>query len=183
MSNRFFAIILLILTLPLTFIIACIILISDGLPVFFIQNRKGYMNSNFNLIKFRTMKKNTPALATHLIKNPDQYYIKLGKLIRKLSLDEIPQLINLIKGEMSFVGPRPALYNQDDLIALRKKNNIHHLKPGITGWAQISGRDELTITEKVKADTYYKNNKSYLLDLKIIIFTVIYIFTGRGVSH
>jgi O-antigen biosynthesis protein WbqP len=183
MLNRFFAIILLILTLPLTLVISCIILISDGFPIFFIQIRKGYMNSNFNLIKFRTMKKNTPVLATHLIDNPDQYYIKFGKLFRKLSLDEMPQLVNLIKGEMSFVGPRPALYNQDDLIALRKNNNIHHLKPGITGWAQINGRDELTITEKVKADTYYKNNKSYLLDFKIIMLTIIHIFTGRGVSH
>ena len=183
MISRIIAFMLLIILSPLFIIISLIVFLSDGFPIFFTQNRKGYMNSNFNLIKFRTMKKHTPTVATHLIDNPNQYYINFGRLLRKLSLDELPQLMNLVKGEMSFVGPRPALFNQHDLITLRKKNNIHHLKPGITGWAQINGRDELNIVDKVKADTYYKNNKSFYLDVKIIFFTVIYIFTGKGVSH
>ena len=183
MISRIIAFILLLLLSPLFLILSVIVFLSDGFPVFFTQKRKGYMNSNFSLIKFRTMKKNTPTVATHLIENPDQYYISFGGLLRKLSLDELPQLINLVKGEMSFVGPRPALFNQDDLIALREKNNIHHLKPGITGWAQINGRDDLSIKDKVKADIFYKNNRSLILDLKIILLTIIYILTGKGVSH
>jgi len=129
------------------------------------------------------MKKNTPDVATHLLINPNQYLLKIGKFIRKTSLDEIPNLINIIKGEMVFVGPRPALYNQDDLITLRIATGVHKLKPGITGWAQINGRDEISITEKVRLEQEYLNKKSFLFDIEIIIKTIIKVLFSKDVSH
>ena len=128
---------------------ALIIIIEDGFPVFFKQKRVGKDYTFFEIYKFRSMKKTTPNVATHLLVNPKQYLLKSGGLVRKLSIDELPNLINIIKGDMCFVGPRPALYNQDDLMELRVKYGVHQLKPGITGWAQINGRDEISIEEKV----------------------------------
>jgi len=133
--------------------------------------------------KFRTMKRGTPDVATHLLKAPDQFITPLGKILRKTSLDEIPQLWNIIKGDMAFVGPRPALFNQDDLISLREEQGVHKLTPGITGWAQIKGRDELPIPEKVKMDVYYLKHRSLLLDLKILWYTLFAVLNWKGISH
>lgn len=129
------------------------------------------------------MKKNTPNVATHLLNNPENYLLKIGLLIRKLSMDELPNLINIIKGEMAFVGPRPALYNQDDLMALRLASGVSKLKPGITGWAQINGRDEISIAKKVQLEQEYLYKKSILFDLEIIIKTFTNVLFSKGVSH
>jgi O-antigen biosynthesis protein WbqP len=129
------------------------------------------------------MKKNTPNVATHLLENPYQYLLKIGKFIRKTSLDELPNLINIIKGEMNFVGPRPALYNQNDLMEFRVATGVSKLKPGITGWAQINGRDEITIQDKVKLEQEYMYKKSFLFDIEIIIKTFTNILFSKGVSH
>jgi O-antigen biosynthesis protein WbqP len=129
------------------------------------------------------MKKNTPNVATHLLTNPEQYLLKIGMFIRKTSLDELPNLINIIKGEMVFVGPRPALYNQDDLMTFRVANGVYKLKPGITGWAQINGRDDISIAEKVKLEQEYLSKKSFLFDLEILVKTFTNVLFRKGVSH
>jgi O-antigen biosynthesis protein WbqP len=129
------------------------------------------------------MKKNTPNVATHLLNNPEHYLLKIGKLIRKTSLDELPNLINIIKGEMVFVGPRPALYNQDDLMALRVDAGVDKLKPGITGWAQINGRDEISIEEKVALEKEYLERKSFLFDVYIFFKTFTNVLFSKGVTH
>ena len=129
------------------------------------------------------MKKNTPNVATHLLTNPDQYLLKIGNLIRRTSLDELPNLINIIKGEMVFVGPRPALYNQDDLMEFRVATGVSKLKPGITGWAQINGRDEISISQKVQLEQEYLYKKSFLFDIEILIKTFINVLFSKGVSH
>jgi O-antigen biosynthesis protein WbqP len=159
------------------------ILIEDGFPAFFTQKRVGINYSFFNIYKFRSMKKNTPNVATHLLINPDQYILKIGKLIRKTSLDELPNIINIIKGEMVFVGPRPALYNQDDLMTLRVATGVDKLKPGITGWAQINGRDDISIEKKVQLEQDYMNKRSTLFDIEIIIKTFTNVLFSKGVSH
>ena len=133
--------------------------------------------------KFRTMKIDTPQIATHLVKDPDQYLTKFGKFLRKTSLDELPQLLSIIKGNMSFVGPRPALYNQYDLINLRKKKNIDQLMPGLTGWAQINGRDELSIKDKVQLDDYYFKNISIFFDLIIMFKSINVLYKVKDVKH
>ena len=183
MLNRFFALMLLIILSPLFLLVAISIFIEDGIPVFFKQKRVGINYSFFNIYKFRSMKKNTPNVATHLLINPDQYLLKIGKLIRKTSLDELPNLINIIKGEMVFVGPRPALYNQQDLMEFRVATGVSKLKPGITGWAQINGRDEISIAEKVKLEQEYLNKKSFLFDIEILIKTFTNVLFSKGVSH
>ena len=142
MLNRIIALILIILLSPVFVLVALAIILEDGFPVFFKQKWVGVNYSFFPIYKFRSMKKNTPNVATHLLENPKQYLLKSGGILRKLSLDELPNLINIIRGEMVFVGPRPALYNQDDLMALSVAAGVEKLKPGITGWAQIIGRDE-----------------------------------------
>ncbi|MBT6739632.1 MAG: sugar transferase, partial [Nitrospina sp.] len=147
------------------------------------SDRIGRNNMIFKMPKFRTMKRGTPDVATHLLKAPDQFITPLGKILRKTSLDEIPQLWNIIKGDMAFVGPRPALFNQDDLISLREEQGVHKLTPGITGWAQIKGRDELPIPEKVEMDVYYLKHRSLLLDLKILVLTLIVVLNWKGISH
>ena len=129
------------------------------------------------------MKKNTPNVATHLLQNPEQYVLKIGKVLRKLSLDELPNLINIVKGEMVFVGPRPALFNQDDLMELRIESGVDKLKPGITGWAQINGRDEISLEEKVKFEKEYLIRKSFWFDIKIMVFTFISVLKSDGVKH
>ncbi len=164
-------------------LMAMIIYFEDGYPIFFKQKRVGVNYTFFYIYKFRSMKKNTPNVATHLLTNPDQYLIKIGKFIRKTSLDELPNLINIIKGEMVFVGPRPALYNQDDLMDFRVETGVSKLKPGITGWAQINGRDELSIAQKVQLEQEYLNRKSLLFDIEILIKTFTNVIFSRGVSH
>ena len=183
MLNRIFALILLIIFSPFFLIVGIAIQIEDGFPVFFTQKRVGVNYSFFNIYKFRSMKKNTPNVATHLLTNPEQYILKIGKFIRKTSLDELPNLINILKGEMVFVGPRPALYNQDDLMELRVASGVSKLKPGITGWAQINGRDEISIPDKVKLEQEYLYRKSMLLDIEIIIKTFTNVLFSKGVSH
>jgi O-antigen biosynthesis protein WbqP len=183
MINRLFAVLLLIIFSPLFLIIAIIILIQDGFPIFFTQKRVGINYTFFNIYKFRSMKKDTPNVATHLLTNPEQYLLKIGNLIRKTSLDELPNLINIIKGEMVFVGPRPALYNQDDLMALRVATGVDKLKPGITGLAQINGRDDISIEKKVQLEQEYMNKRSTLFDIEIIVKTFTSVLFSKGVSH
>jgi O-antigen biosynthesis protein WbqP len=183
MFNRLLAFILIIIFSPIFLFVSIAILIEDGFPIFFTQKRVGINYSFFKIYKFRSMKKNTPNVATHLLTNPDQYLLKIGKFIRKISLDELPNLINIINGEMVFVGPRPALYNQDDLMGLRVAAGVAKLKPGITGWAQINGRDEITIADKVKFEQEYMNKKSFLFDMEIIIKTFTNVLFSKGVSH
>jgi O-antigen biosynthesis protein WbqP len=183
MFIRIFAFILLFILSPIFLILALVTLIEDGLPVFFTQKRVGVNYTFFNIYKFRSMKKNTPNVATHLLTNPDQYLLNIGKFIRKTSLDELPNLINIIKGEMVFVGPRPALYNQGDLMTLRVATGVDKLKPGITGWAQINGRDEISIEKKVQLEQEYLYKKSFLFDIEIIIKTFTNVLFSKGVSH
>lgn len=183
MLSRLFALFLLILFSPIFILVSLAILIEDGFPVFFSQKRVGINYTFFNIYKFRSMKKNTPNVATHLLETPDQYLLKIGKLIRKTSLDELPNLINIIKGEMVFVGPRPALFNQDDLMELRVATGVSKLKPGITGWAQINGRDEISIQEKVRLEQEYINRMSILFDIEIIFKTFTSVLRSKGVKH
>ena len=181
--QRILAFFIFILISPIYIFVSLAIFVEDGFPIHFKQKRPGKDHVIFSFYKFRSMKINTPDVATHLLENPDQYLLKTGKLMRKLSLDELPNLINVFCGEMNFVGPRPALYNQYDLLSLRENKGIHKLKPGITGWAQVNGRDELSIEEKVEHETYYLENKSVILDLKIIVLTISQIIFGKDVSH
>jgi O-antigen biosynthesis protein WbqP len=153
------------------------------MPIFFTQKRVGENCSFFFIYKFRSMKKNTPNVATHLLTDPEQYLLKIGNIIRKSSLDELPNLINIIRGDMVFVGPRPALYNQDDLMVLRVAAGVDKLKPGITGWAQINGRDEISIEKKVQLEQEYLYKKSFLLEVEIIIKTFTNVLFSKGVSH
>ena len=183
MFNRLTALFVFIILLPVFLLVALAILIEDGFPIFFSQNRVGINYSFFNIYKFRSMKKNTPNVATHLLKNPELYLLKIGKFIRKTSLDELPNLINIIKGEMVFVGPRPALYNQDDLMALRVSSGVDRMKPGITGWAQINGRDEISIEAKVALEEEYLQRKSFFFDIIIIVKTFTNVLFSKGVSH
>ena len=183
MLNRLLALILLFIFSPIFLIVAFVILIENGFPVFFTQKRVGINYTFFKIYKFRSMKKNTPNVATHLLTNPDQYLLKIGKYIRKTSLDELPNLINIIKGEMVFVGPRPALYNQEDLMEFRVATGVSKLKPGITGWAQINGRDEISIAKKVQLEQEYMSKKSFLFDVEIIIKTFTRVLFSKGVSH
>jgi len=183
MHNRLFALILLIILSPIFLLVEFFILIEDGFPIFFIQKRVGINYSFFHIYKFRSMKKNTPNVATHLLINPEQYLLKIGKFIRKTSLDELPNLINIIKGEMVFVGPRPALFNQDDLMDFRVATGVSKLKPGITGWAQINGRDEISVAQKVQLEQEYLYKKSFLFDIEILIKTFTNVLFSKGVSH
>ena len=183
MINRIIGLLLFILLSPLFLIVSLIIYIDDGFPVLYRQERIGINNSKFEVFKFRTMKIGIPEIPTHLVKDPQQFYTRSGPWLRKFSLDELPQFINIIKGDMVFVGPRPALHNQDDLVELRTKVGIHELMPGVTGWAQVNGRDELNIPVKVQFDEYYLKNRSWLLDLKVVFLTILKVLGMKGVSH
>lgn len=183
MFNRFFALIILIFISPIILIIGLIIILEDGFPFFFTQKRVGINYTYFQIYKFRSMKKNTPNVATHLLIKPELYLLKIGSFIRKTSLDELPNLINILKGEMVFVGPRPALYNQDDLMNFRVATGVSKLKPGITGWAQINGRDEISLTQKVQLEQEYLNRKSLLFDIEILVKTFTNVLFSKGVSH
>ena len=168
--------------LPILFI-ALLVRLTSGGPILYWSDRIGRDNIIFRMPKFRTMRIDTPAVATHLMKNSDAYLTSIGSFLRKFSLDELPQLYSILKGNISFVGPRPALYNQDDLIGLRTGKGIHKLIPGITGWAQVNGRDELPIPVKVEFDEYYLNNKSFFFDLKILWMTFVKVVRREGVTH
>jgi O-antigen biosynthesis protein WbqP len=172
----------LLLALPILILALCVRLTSPG-PVIYWSERVGRNNHSFLMPKFRTMRKNTPVLATHLLQNPDQWLTPIGSFLRKSSLDELPQLWCILRGDLSFVGPRPALFNQDDLISLRTEKGIHQLLPGLTGWAQVNGRDELPILKKVELDFEYLQRRSFLFDLKIIWMTALKVLVRDGVSH
>ncbi|TWJ26361.1 sugar transferase [Geobacter argillaceus] len=170
------------LSLPMLLTALAVKLTSPG-PVLYWSDRVGRENRIFKMPKFRTMRTDTPAVATHLLGNPDQWLTPVGKFLRKSSLDELPQLWSILTGDMSIVGPRPALYNQDDLVALRTQKGVHILTPGLTGWAQINGRDELPIPVKVEFDAYYLRRHSFLFDLKILCLTFFKVARRDGVSH
>jgi O-antigen biosynthesis protein WbqP len=181
--NRILALVLFLILTPFFLAIAFAIYIEDGSPIFFKQKRVGVNCTFFNIYKFRSMKKNTPNVATHLLENPESYLLKIGGVLRKLSLDELPNLINIIKGEMVFVGPRPALYNQHDLMGLRVEMGLDKLKPGITGWAQINGRDEISIEAKVALEKEYLLRKSIWFDIVILVKTFTSVLFSKGVAH
>ena len=173
----------LIFFFPAFLICAVVVRLTSKGPIFYISDRIGANNSHFNMLKFRTMRIDTPQVATHLMTDPKAFLTPIGDFLRKSSLDELPQLINVIKGEMSIVGPRPALFNQDDQIALRTESGAHVLVPGITGWAQINGRDDIAIEKKVELDTWYLKNRTFMLDLKIIWLTAWNVIFRKDVSH
>jgi O-antigen biosynthesis protein WbqP len=164
-------------------LIAVVIGLTSGGPILYWSDRVGKDNAIFRMPKFRTMRQGTPEVATHLLDEPGDYVFPFGSFLRRTSLDELPQLYSILRGELSFVGPRPALYNQDDLIRLRTENGVHELKPGLTGLAQIMGRDDLPIERKVQYDLEYLRNRSLILDLKIVMKTFLKVAAQEGVSH
>lgn len=177
-----FSIVLVIVFSPIFILLTLIIKLTSKGSVIFKQRRIGKKNKEFLIYKFRTMYIDAPKnMPTHLLENPDRYITPIGKFLRKTSLDELPQLFNIIKGEMSFVGPRPALYNQYDLIALRDEFDVNSVRPGVTGWAQVNGRDELDIPAKVEYDRYYVEHMSLWLDFKIVFMTAFNVMLGKGV--
>ena len=170
------------LLMPAGFVFLMVRLTSEG-PAIYWSNRVGRFNKNFQMPKFRTMKINAPAVATHLMGDTDKFLTPIGMLLRKTSLDEVPQLWSIIIGDMSFVGPRPALFNQDDLVKLRTEKGVHTLIPGITGWAQVNGRDELSIPLKVDLDVEYMKRQSIWFDIYILWLTFLKVVRCDGVSH
>ena len=170
------------LAIPMLLTALAVRLTSPG-PVLYWSDRVGRNNAIFKMPKFRTMRIDTPAVATHLLGDPDRWLTPIGKFLRKSSLDELPQLWSILTGEMSIVGPRPALFNQDDLVALRTEKGVHVLTPGLTGWAQINGRDELPIPVKVEFDEWYLKNRSFIMDMQIIFRTFIKVVKSEGVQH
>lgn len=173
---------LIILAIPMAAIALLVKLTSKG-PVLYWSDRVGRDNKLFRMPKFRTMRTDVPEVATHLLEQPQQFVTSIGRFLRVSSLDELPQLYNILKGEMSFVGPRPALHNQEDLVSLRTAKGIHRLVPGLTGWAQINGRDDLSIPAKVGFDEYYLARQGFRLDLKILFLTGLRVLAGSGVDH
>lgn len=172
----------LVLLLPVILVALAVRLTSEG-PVLYWSDRVGRNNSIFRMPKFRSMQIGTPAVATHLLQDPNAYLTPIGSFLRQSSLDELPQLWSILKGDMSFVGPRPALFNQDDLIALRTEYGVHELVPGLTGWAQVNGRDELPIPEKVKLDAEYLRCRSLRFDVYVLWLTFVKVIRRDGVSH
>lgn len=185
--KRLFDVILSLVILAVFFVpmllVAFLVKLTSVGSILYWSDRVGRNNILFKMPKFRTMRTDTPAVATHLLNDPDRYLTPIGKFLRKSSLDELPQLYSILKGDMSFVGPRPALYNQDDLIALRTEKGVHILTPGLTGWAQVNGRDELPIPVKVEFDEYYLHHRSFLLDMKILMLTFFKVIKSDGVQH
>ena len=171
-----------ILIVPCT-VVALLVKITSPGPVLYWSDRVGRHNRIFKMPKFRSMRTGTPAVATHLLADPDAYITPVGRFLRKSSLDELPQLWSIIKGDMSFVGPRPALFNQDDLIAQRTQYGVHELVPGLTGWAQVNGRDELPIPQKVALDKEYAQRQSIGFDIKILSLTALKVIMRSNVSH
>lgn len=187
LSKRLFdlcsSLVLLLVISPFFLALWIAVKITSKGPAFFVSDRIGRHNRIFKMYKFRTMRIDTPQLATHLMTDPGKYLTPIGSFLRKTSLDELPQLLNVIRGDMAVVGPRPALFNQDDLIALRTEKGVHVLVPGITGWAQTNGRDEIPIPLKVDLDEYYLKHQSFGLDMKILWLTVLHAVGGKDVSH
>ncbi len=171
-----------VLVMPVMLVALAVRLTSQG-PILYWSDRVGRNNQLFKMPKFRSMQVGTPAVATHLLSNPDIYLTPVGSFLRRSSLDELPQLWSIIKGDMSFVGPRPALFNQHDLIELRTRSGVHTLVPGLTGWAQINGRDELPIPQKVALDIEYLHRRSFIFDIKIIILTAKKVLARDNVTH
>ena len=187
MFKKFFDIFLIVffspIWLPIFCLVCLIVLISSGFPIFYWSKRVGQNGVFFSMPKFRTMKLNTPTVPTAMLEDPTQYLTAIGSFLRKTSLDELPQLISIIRGQMSLVGPRPALFNQKELIGLRVVKGVDALKPGLTGWAQINGRDNLSDEQKISHDYEYLQNQSFLLDMKIIWLTLIKVIKADGVAH
>jgi O-antigen biosynthesis protein WbqP len=175
-------VVFILLAVPMLLIVIIVRLTSKGFALYW-SDRVGKNNKIFKMPKFRSMLIDTPAVATHLLDNPDSYLSPIGGFLRRTSLDELPQLFSVLKGDMSFVGPRPALFNQEDLIALRKEKGVDKLLPGITGWAQVNGRDELSIPDKVALDVEYLNRQSFWFDMKILWMTFLKVMKRDGVSH
>ena len=171
-----------LLAIPNLLIAVMVRVTSEG-PVLYWSDRIGQRNVIFRMPKFRTMRLDTPAVATHLMNDPDAFLSPIGGFLRRTSLDELPQLFSILKGDMSFVGPRPALYNQDDLVDLRTEEGVNQLIPGLTGWAQVNGRDELPIPDKVRLDVEYMERQSFWFDLKILWMTFLKVVRRVGVSH
>jgi O-antigen biosynthesis protein WbqP len=171
-----------LLLLPM-FAVAVVVRLTSPGPILYWSDRVGRKNAIFRMPKFRSMKINTPAVATHLLPNPDSFLTPVGSFLRKSSLDELPQLWSILNGDMSFVGPRPALFNQQDLIELRTRAGVHTLLPGLTGWAQINGRDELPIPQKVALDIEYLQKMSLSFDIKIIFLTALKVLKRDNVMH
>ena len=176
------SILIILLIIPFVCISLLIIISTKESPIY-LSKRIGQNKKIFIMPKFRTMRKETPQLATHLLKNSNEYLSKIGTLLRKTSIDELPQIWSIFIGDMSFVGPRPALFNQYDLIKKRDNYNINDFKPGISGYAQINGRDGITIDEKVKLDSFYVSNQSFFLDAKILFLTLLKVFKSENISH
>ena len=173
---------LVLLLIPMLLIVVIVKATSEG-PVLYWSDRIGKRNANFRMPKFRTMRLDTPEIATHLMIDPDSYLSPIGSFFRRTSLDELPQLFSILKGDMSFVGPRPALFNQDDLVGLRTEKGVNQLIPGLTGWAQVNGRDKLPISEKVRLDVEYMEGQSFCFDMKILWMTFLKVVRRVGVSH
>ena len=171
-----------LLALPMLITAIAVRLTSTG-PVLYWSDRVGRDNAIFRMPKFRSMRMDTPAVATHLMSDAETFLTPIGGFLRRYSLDELPQLFSILKGDMSFVGPRPALFNQDDLIALRTEQGVDKLVPGVTGWAQVNGRDELSIPEKVALEVEYMQKKSFWFDLKILWMTFLKVINNQGISH
>ena len=182
MLSKLIAVTIMILLMPIFFLIGLVLLISDGFPILFKQHRLGRNRIEFTMYKFRTMKNDAPNnVATRFLKDPKKYNTIFGSLLRKYSLDELPQLINIIKGDMRFIGPRPCISTEKDLITLREKYRIFESNPGVTGWAQVNGRDSISIEDKTKMESFYMENKSLLLDIKILIMTVKHVLLASGI--
>lgn len=177
------SLLLLVVFSPVLAFVALLISLTSSGGVIFKSKRVGYQNRIFPMWKFRTMRIDTPQLATHLLEKPQNFLTPIGAFLRRTSLDELPQLWNVLRGDMALVGPRPALFNQEDLISLRSERGVHLLRPGITGWAQINGRDELPIPLKVELDVFYMQNRSLIFDIKILLMTLFKVFKSEGVSH
>lgn len=171
-----------IFLLPMLFLGVLVRMTSPG-PILYWSDRIGRNNCIFKMPKFRSMRIDTPAVATHLLQNPEQWLTPIGSFLRKSSIDELPQLLSILKGDMSFVGPRPALFNQEDLIALRTNAGVHELTPGLTGWAQVNGRDELPIPDKVRLDVEYLKRRSIRFDFWILWLTLLKVLRHDGISH
>ena len=181
--DLFFSVILLLSLVIIMLLIAIVIQLTSKGPSLYWSDRIGRNNKIFKMPKFRSMLIDTPVVATHLLDNPDSCLSPVGGFLRLSSLDELPQLFSVLRGDMSFVGPRPALYNQDELITLRTEKGVGKLRPGITGWAQVNGRDELTIPDKVALDVEYLNRQSFWFDMKILCMTFLKVVSRSGVSH
>ena len=176
------AILLVLLAIPMLVTVVIIKVTSKG-PALYWSNRVGRGNVLFPMPKFRTMKVDTPAVATHLLGDPDRHLTSVGRFLRRTSIDELPQLLSILRGDMSLVGPRAALFNQADLVELRTRRGIHKITPGLTGWAQVNGRDEVSIPEEVELDEFYMHNRSLWLDCRILVRTGLRVVRGDGVAH